>query len=159
MKIYLRRHHALMVKDGAFSQNTYIFLENSKSQRLWLLLSQYWLKLWQFCWMGGFCLLVSCIEKGLRLQPVQQDCWIFREKIYPLVNILILQDNGTYKTDWLFMDMCSVSQLNFFFLISFLKFDSVPPLVTEHTSNNSTIRQSQPNFEIFIIVTSESIMQ
>ena len=42
---------------------------------------------------------LSCIEKGLRLQPVQQDCWIFREKIYPLVNISILQDKGTYKTD------------------------------------------------------------
>ena len=36
--------------------------------------------LWQFCWIGGFAYWWSCIGKGLRLQPAQQDCYNYRLK-------------------------------------------------------------------------------
>ena len=58
MKISLLRHHALMVADVAFSYKIdyvrflFYILKGIQSA----LLVQ---KLLQFCWMGGFCLLVE----------------------------------------------------------------------------------------------------
>ena len=76
-KTYLWRRHALLIEDCAFSPKidyttrcrTFQF---SKGIQIALLVQ----KLWRFCCVSGFCLLVELHREGLRLQPAQQACYL-----------------------------------------------------------------------------------
>ena len=65
VKIYLRRRHALMVKDGAFSHKIDYVTK-----------SHYWFKSYcNFAELVGFACWWKCIGKGFHLQPPQQACF------------------------------------------------------------------------------------
>ena len=71
MKIYLRRRHALLVQDGAFSHKidcVKMLSEILKGIQIALLVQE----LWQFAEWVDFAYWWSCIGKGLRLQCAEQ---------------------------------------------------------------------------------------